>query len=94
MPKPTERDELALLLARALNRYYQPRRTNAISEEIAREKLARQLVAKFKEGVKDEDGLAERSLQHMISLTPPPWARFRIEQADAQFAKMWRVRCR
>jgi hypothetical protein len=98
MPEPTHRDELTLLLARAFdrawNRYYQPRRSNAISEEVASDRLARQLVALVKEGVKEEDSLAERGLQHLIALTPPPWAHFRIESAGAKFAKMWRVRGR
>jgi hypothetical protein len=76
MPKPADRDELILLLARvfdrAWNRYYQRRPSNAISEEVASDSLARHLVALLKEGVKDEGGLAERGLQHLISLTPPP----------------------
>jgi hypothetical protein len=75
MPEPADHHELTLLLARAFdrawNRYYQPRRSNAISEEVAYDSLARKLVALFKEGVKEEDGLAERGLQHLISLTPP-----------------------
>jgi hypothetical protein len=97
MPEPADRDELTLLLARAFDRawkrYYQPRRSNAISEEVAYDSLARKLVALFKEGLKEEDGLAERGLQHLISLTPAPWAHFRIESAGAKFAKVWRGRC-
>jgi len=58
---------LLLLLAQAFDRawdpYYEARRRVAISEEIARNSLARRLVALVKEGTKEEDRLAERGFQ-------------------------------
>ncbi|MEP7016361.1 MAG: hypothetical protein ABI925_13040, partial [Verrucomicrobiota bacterium] len=64
------------ILARAFDlaweRYYQTRGVGTVSEEIARHSLAKYLVAKAKEAVKDEEALAEGGLQHLISLSPAP----------------------
>src|SRR5271170_1461429 len=96
MPRPADRDELRLLLARAFdtawNDYYQPRRSVTISEDVARSSLATQLIGLAKEGLRDEDALAQRGLQHLVSLTPAPWGHVRIESAGAKFVRPWRVR--
>jgi hypothetical protein len=91
----TDSNELRLLLARAFdrawNRYYRPSRISTISEEVARHSLAKQLVALAREGVAEEDALAQGGLEHLISLTPSPWGEVRIERAAAKFQQIWRV---
>jgi hypothetical protein len=95
MAGPPDR-ELYLLLARAFdrawNRYFRANRSPAISEESATLALAKQLVMLVKEGVTEEDGLAERGFQHLISLTPQPWGELRVEKAGAKFEQVWRIR--
>jgi hypothetical protein len=100
MSPPVDR-EFRLFLARAFdlawNRYYAPRRGRALSEEIARSALAKHLVAKAKEGVKEEDTLAEDGLQHLILLTLATSRfqsqnfNFQIVGAYARFLRQWRT---
>jgi hypothetical protein len=96
MPHSAERDPLTLLLARAFDRawngYYQPRRSVTLSEDVARSSLATQLIKLAKDGLRDEDALAERGLEHLVSLTPAPWAHVRIENVDAKLVRPLRVR--
>lgn len=97
MSNIADRDELAVVLARAFDRawrgYYAPCWSGAISADIARHSLASYLVGLARNGLKDEDALAEGGLLHLISLTPdpPPWARVRIDSAGARFLLLWRV---
>jgi hypothetical protein len=71
-----DRDDLPAILARAFvqawQSYYLPGRCDTISEETARPALARYLVAKAKEGVKEEVTLAAAGLRHLNLLTPEP----------------------
>jgi hypothetical protein len=96
MPHSADRDPLTLLLARAFDRawngYYQSRRSVTLSEDVARSSLATQLIRLAKDGLRDEDSLAERGLEHLISLTPPPWGCVRIENAGAKLVQPLRVR--
>jgi hypothetical protein len=107
MSKPIYSDELCLLLAHAFDRawqdYYQSGRSGTLSQDVARDSLARHLVTLAKEeGEKAEDALAEAGLLHLLSLTPPaapptpeaapPWAHVRIERARARFLSPQRVR--
>lgn len=96
MSKPVSRDELTLRLARAFdlawNSYYRPGRRDAISELLARTSLAKQLIKLAKEGVSEEEALAEGGLRYLVSLTPEPWGQLRIERAGAKFVRPWRIR--
>jgi hypothetical protein len=99
MSPPVDR-EFRLILARAFdlawNRYYAPGRGRALSEEIARSALAKHLVAKANEGVK-EATLAEDGLQHLILLTLATSRfqsqnfNFQIVGAHARFLRQWRT---
>jgi hypothetical protein len=96
MPLPSDRDEIIVLLARAFDRawngYFRPGRLLTIPQDVARRALATLLTSLAKEGVCDEDALAERGLQHLVSITPEPWGHVRIENANAKFVRLWRVR--
>jgi hypothetical protein len=97
MSNLADRDELAVVLARAFRRawegYYRPAWSGAASEEVARHALMHHLVGLAKRGVTDEGVLVEGGLLHLISLTPeaPPWASVRIDRAGARFLLPWRV---
>jgi hypothetical protein len=74
MPDPVDpRDHLTLLLARAFDRawmrYYGPKATGTIPEEIARPELAQHLVKMAKDGVTDEAALAAAGVLHLLALT-------------------------
>jgi hypothetical protein len=100
MSPPVDR-EYRLFLARAFdlawNRYYAPGRGHTLAEEITRTALAKYLIARAKEGVKEVDDLAEDGLQHLISLTlaasrrQPQSFNFQIVGANARFIRQWRV---
>ena len=74
MSQRADQDNLTVLLARAFdrawNRYYLPDRKGTAPEEIARNLLAKHLVAMVKDGVMDEATLAESGLLHLNSLMP------------------------
>lgn len=97
MSNLADRDELAVVLARAFRRawegYYRAAWSGAVSEEVARQSLMHHLVGMAKRGVRDEGSLVEGGLLHLISLTPeaPPWAAVRIDRAGARFLLPWRV---
>ena len=96
MPLPADRDDIIVLLARAFdqawNGYFRPGRLVTISEDSARRALATILTKLAKEGVCEEDALAQSGLQYLISITPEPWGRSRIESAGAKFVRPWRIR--
>ena len=93
---PHDHDELTVLLARAFdrawNRYYRPSRIVTVSRELARISLAKHLINLAKEGVWEEEGLAERGLAHLVAITPEPWGQVLIEHVGARFLRPWRVR--
>jgi hypothetical protein len=95
---PERADDELKLLARAFDlawkRYYRPSRIGAISPDIARQALARHLIALAKEGVVSLDVLAEAGLLRLVSLTQEAqyWGHLRIEGARASFQREWRVR--
>jgi hypothetical protein len=66
-------------------------------KKIARTALAKHLVAKAKEGVKEEDALAEGGFQHLILLNVATSRlqsqnfNFQIVGAHARFLRQWRV---
>jgi hypothetical protein len=96
MPRPADPNDIVVLLARAFDRawagYYRPGRFITLSEDAARSALATFLIQLAKDGVCKEDALAQSGLQHLISLTPEPWGRVRIESAGAKFVHPWHVR--
>jgi len=75
MSNPAD-DELPAILARAFVRawqgYYLPERRDTISEEVARPALAERLVAMAREGIVDENALAEGGRRHLNSLSFEP----------------------
>ena len=85
---------LALAFDRAWKRYYRPSRIGAISESVAWPALAKHLIALAKEGVVSVDALAQRGLEHLVSLTPEVqhWGHLRIDAAGSRFQREWRVR--
>lgn len=74
MPLYVEKNELALMLARAFDAawelYYLPHRSGTLSEHVARPLLARHLVALAKGGLTDEAALVTAGLERLTSLTP------------------------
>jgi hypothetical protein len=96
MPQPADRNDIIVLLARAFdqawNAYYRPGRFVTLSEDVARTALATVLAKLAKEGVFDEDALAQSGIQHLVSISPKPWGQVRIESAGAKFVRPWRVR--
>jgi hypothetical protein len=96
MPSSSDRGEMILLLARAFDRawngYYRPGRMVTVPAEVARKALAVFLIASAKEGVCDEDVLAQGGVEHLISITPAPWGSIRLEKPGAKFVRTWRVR--
>jgi hypothetical protein len=96
MSRPVDRDDTIMLLARAFDRawhgYYRPGRVVAISQDVARRALATFLTNLEKQGVCDEDALAQSGIQHLVSITPEPWGHVRIGSAGAKFVRLWHVR--
>ena len=98
MFKSTAQDDLPKILARsfiqAWERYCRSVQGTKVSEEVARPSLAKHLVARANEGMRDEEALATAGLLHLISLVPeePPWAEFRLGVVQARFLHQWNVR--
>ena len=91
-----DRDDITVLLARAFdqawNGYYRLGRLVTISEDVARRALATVLIRLEREGMREEDALAQCGIKHLISITPKPWAQVRVENAGAKFVRPWRIR--
>jgi hypothetical protein len=96
MPLPSDRDEIIVLLARAFDRawtgYFRPGRLVTVPQDVARKALATLLAKLAKEGMCDEDSLAESGMQHLLSITPEPWGHVSMERASGKFVRLWRVR--